>query len=73
MNLLKDLQSDLGLTYLFITHDLAVVKTMAHQIGVLKQGVLIEEQSADALFAEPQHEYTKALLEAAPVLDTTKL
>ena len=68
LNLLKDLQSELGLTYLFITHDLAVVKTMAHQIGVLKQGELIEEQTADALFAQPQHAYTKALLAAAPVL-----
>ena len=68
LNLLKDLQSELGLTYLFITHDLAVVKTMAHQIGVLKQGVLIEEQSADDLFASPQHQYTKDLLAAAPVL-----
>lgn len=69
LNLLKDLQSELGLTYLFITHDLAVVKTMAHQIGVLKHGVLVEEQAADALFAEPQHEYTRDLLAAAPVLD----
>lgn len=72
LNLLKDLQSDLGLTYLFITHDLAVVKTMAHQIGVLKEGELVEEQGADALFADPQHEYTKALLAAAPVLETSK-
>ena len=71
LNLLKDLQADLGLTYLFITHDLAVVKTMAHKIGVLKQGVLIEEQSADALFATPKHDYTKALLAAAPVLSTS--
>ena len=71
LNLLKGLQSELGLTYLFITHDLAVVKTMAHQIGVLKQGELIEEQTADALFAQPQHAYTKALLAAAPVLSAT--
>lgn len=68
LNLLKDLQKELGLTYLFITHDLAVVKTMAHQIGVLKHGELVEEQAADALFAQPQHDYTKALLAAAPVL-----
>lgn len=69
LNLLKDLQSELGLTYLFITHDLAVVKTMAHQIGVLQRGVLVEEQAADDLFAAPQHEYTRDLLAAAPVLD----
>ncbi len=69
LNLLKDLQTELGLTYLFITHDLPVVRIMAHQIGVLKQGKLVEEQNADELFANPQHEYTKGLLEAAPVLD----
>lgn len=69
LNLLKELQTELGLTYLFITHDLAVVKTMAHRIGVLKQGELVEEQAADDLFAAPQHQYTQDLLAAAPVLD----
>jgi peptide/nickel transport system ATP-binding protein len=68
LNLLKQLQNDLNLTYLFITHDLAVVKTMAHQIGVLRQGELVEEQPAQALFANPQHSYTQNLLQAAPVL-----
>lgn len=70
LNLLKELQADLGLTYLFITHDLAVVKTMAHQIGVLRQGELIEEQSADQLFTSPAQQYTRDLLASAPVLDT---
>ncbi len=68
LNLLKLLQKELGLTYLFITHDLAVVKTMAHRVGILKQGELVEEQSTEALFAKPQHAYTKSLLAAAPVL-----
>ncbi|MGB0956852.1 MAG: ATP-binding cassette domain-containing protein [Litorivicinus sp.] len=68
LNLLKQLQRDLGLTYLFITHDLAVVRTMAHQIGVMKQGALVEAQSADALFASPQHAYTQMLLDSAPIV-----
>lgn len=68
LNLLKQLQRDLGLTYLFITHDLAVVRSMAHHIGVLKQGTLVEQASADDLFASPQHEYTQMLLDAAPVI-----
>lgn len=68
LNLLKALQRDLGLTYMFITHDLAVVRTMAHRIGVLKQGVLVEEQDADNLFQSPQHEYTRMLLRSSPIL-----
>ncbi|QGG80085.1 ATP-binding cassette domain-containing protein [Litorivicinus lipolyticus] len=68
LNLLKQLQRDLGLTYLFITHDLAVVRTMAHRIGVMRQGAWVEEQSADALFASPQDPYTQMLLTSAPVI-----
>ena len=68
LNLLKSLQKDIGLTYLFITHDFAVVRTMAHHIGVLKNGILMEEQSADDLFASPQTDYTKQLLKATPKL-----
>lgn len=68
LNLLKQLQHELNLTYLFITHDLAVVKTMAHRIGVLREGELVEEQSASDLFTNPQHSYTQKLLKAAPVL-----
>ena len=54
LNLLKRLQNDLGLTYLFITHDLAVVRVMAHRIGVLKSGRLIEEESTESLIESPQ-------------------
>ena len=66
LNLLKQLQNDLGLTYLFITHDLAVVRVMAHRIGVLKSGRLIEEESTESLIESPQSEYTKMLIRSAP-------
>ena len=66
LNLLKGLQNDLGLTYLFITHDLAVVRVMAHRIGVLKSGRLIEEESTESLIESPQSEYTKMLIRSAP-------
>ena len=56
---------------MFITHDLAVVSTMANRIGVLNQGVLVEEQDTAALFADPQQDYTKMLLSAAPKIDFT--
>ena len=69
LNLLKALQKDFGLTYLFITHDLAVVSTMANRIGVLNQGVLVEEQVTTDLFSKPQQDYTKMLLAAAPKID----
>jgi peptide/nickel transport system ATP-binding protein len=68
LNLLKQLQRDLGLTYLFITHDLAVVRNMAHRIGVLQSGKLVEEQDANILFGSPQSDYTKMLLKSAPRL-----
>lgn len=69
LNLLKQLQRELGLTYLFITHDLAVVRSVAHKIGVLRRGELVEEGAADQVFADPRHEYTQILLSAAPVID----
>lgn len=69
LNLLKSLQQDFGLTYLFITHDLAVVSTMANKIGVLNQGVLVEEQATVDLFSKPQQDYTKMLLSAAPKIE----
>jgi peptide/nickel transport system ATP-binding protein len=69
LNLLKALQKDFGLTYLFITHDLAVVSTMANKIGVLNQGVLVEEQDTAKLFSKPQQDYTKMLLSSAPKIE----
>ena len=68
LNLLKQLQRDLGLTYLFITHDLAVVATMASRIGVLQSGKLVEEGDSEALFANPQTDYTRMLIDSAPRL-----
>ena len=69
LNLMRDLQDELGLTYLFISHDLAVVRHMADRIGVLYLGRLVEIASARALFAKPRHPYTKMLLDAVPDLE----
>lgn len=69
LNLMRDLQRDLGLTYLFITHDLAVVRYMADQVGVLYLGRLIETAPRTALFSDPRHPYTQMLLDSAPQLD----
>ena len=66
LNLLKDLQKQFALTYLFISHDLAVISTMATMIGVLKEGKLVEEAKPKDLFQKPKHPYTKMLLKAAP-------
>lgn len=69
LNLMSDLQEKLGLTYLFITHDLAVVQHMADRIGVLYLGRLVEEAAAEELFARPRHPYTQMLFDAAPRMD----
>ena len=69
LNLMRDLQDSLGLTYLFISHDLTVVRHMADRIGVLYLGRLVEEADPAALFAHPRHPYTQLLLAAAPRVD----
>ena len=69
LNLLKDLQRDFGLTYLFISHDLAVVRTMADEIAVMNQGKLVEVGPAEEVYLTPKDEYTKALFAAVPVPD----
>jgi oligopeptide transport system ATP-binding protein len=69
LNLLKDLQRDFGLTYLFISHDLAVVRTMSDRIAVMNQGKLVEVGTAEQVYHEPRDEYTKALFAAVPVPD----
>ncbi len=66
LNLLRDLQQRLGLTYLFISHNLAVVRHMATRVGVLYLGRLVEEAPARMLFAAPKHPYTRMLLDAVP-------
>jgi oligopeptide/dipeptide ABC transporter ATP-binding protein len=70
LNLLKDLQQRLGLTYLFISHDLAVVKHIATRVAVMYLGRIVESATRDAIFAEPRHPYTQALLSAVPVPST---
>jgi oligopeptide transport system ATP-binding protein len=69
LNLLKDLQRDFGLTYLFISHDLAVVRTMSDEIAVMNQGKLVEVGPAEDVYLRPKDEYTKALFAAVPVPD----
>jgi len=66
VNLLQDLQEELGLTYLFIAHDLAVVEHMSDQVLVMYRGKIVEAASAEAIYENPQHEYTKKLLAAVP-------
>jgi len=69
LNLLKDLQQDFGLTYLFIAHDLAVVRSMSDRIAVMNKGKLVEIGPAEELYASPREDYTKALLSAVPIPD----
>jgi peptide/nickel transport system ATP-binding protein len=69
INLLADLQAELGLTYLIIAHDLAVVRHICDRVGVMYLGALVEEADADDLYGEPLHPYTRALLSAVPVPD----
>jgi len=71
INLLEDLRQDLGLTYLFIGHDLGVVKHLCHRVAVMYLGKLVELADGDDLFAAPAHPYTRALLTAVPVPDPT--
>jgi peptide/nickel transport system ATP-binding protein len=71
LNLMKDLQSEFGLTYLFISHDLSVVRHMANRIGVLYLGRLAEVAESRTLFTNPRHPYTKMLLDAVPDLEMT--
>lgn len=69
INLLRDIQRELGLSYLFISHDLAVVRAMSDQIYVMRSGEVVERGAAHDVFTRPQHEYTKRLLDAVPVPD----
>ena len=69
LNLLRELQTELGLTYLFISHDLAVIRYMSSTVAVMQQGRIVEIGARDALFANPQHEYTRGLMAAIPIAD----
>ncbi|MCT1477408.1 ABC transporter ATP-binding protein [Microbacterium sp. p3-SID336] len=69
LNLLRELQAELGLTYLFISHDLAVIRYMSSTVAVMQQGRIVEIGARDELFANPQHAYTRSLMAAIPVAD----
>jgi dipeptide transport system ATP-binding protein len=72
LNLLADLQDQLGLAYVFISHDLSVVRHIADDVMVMYLGHVVEQGSRDAVFGNPLHPYTKALLSATPVADPTR-
>ena len=69
LNLLKDLQKEMGLTYLFIAHNLAVVNYMAERVAVMAAGRIVEIGPSRAIFEAPAHPYTRALLKAVPFAD----
>ncbi|MDQ2092423.1 ABC transporter ATP-binding protein [Marimonas arenosa] len=72
LNLMMELQAELGVSYLFISHDMAVVERVAHRVGVMYLGRLVEIGSRQQVFENPQHSYTKSLLSAVPVADPTQ-
>jgi peptide/nickel transport system ATP-binding protein len=72
MELFADLQDELGLTYLFISHDLSVVERSCDEVAVMYFGKIVEHRPTSELFADPQHDYTKALLSAVPISDPSE-
>jgi peptide/nickel transport system ATP-binding protein/oligopeptide transport system ATP-binding protein len=66
VNLLQDLQEQLGLTYIFIAHDLAVVEHISDEVLVMQQGKIVERATAEEIYSNPQHPYTRQLLQAVP-------
>jgi len=73
LNLLKDLQAEFGLAYLFVAHDLAVVRTMSDDIAVMNKGKIVEAGTSEEVYSNPKDEYTKALLAAVPVPDPHRM
>ena len=69
LGLLRDLQDRLGLTYLFITHNLSVVAYIAHYVAVMHQGKIVEQGPTDEILDSPQHPYTQQLLSAIPQME----
>ena len=72
LNLLLDLQQEFGLSYLFVSHNLSVVKHLAHEVVVMLRGVVVEQGDSDEVFSSPQHEYTRRLLAAVPQPDSAR-
>ena len=72
LNLLLDLQQEFGLSYVFISHNLSVVKHLAHHVAVMYRGVIVEQGDSDEIFNRPQHEYTRRLLAAVPQPDSAR-
>lgn len=72
VNLLSDLRQEMGLSILFISHDLSIVRTLCDRVSVIYQGEIVEEEECAALFDDPQDEYTKVLLSAIPRLERTR-
>ncbi|MFK7764983.1 MAG: dipeptide ABC transporter ATP-binding protein [Roseobacter sp.] len=72
LTLLEDIRDRMGLSYLFISHDLAVVARIADEVAVMRQGVVVEQASPDALFYNPRHPYTRALIAAQPTPDVNR-
>ena len=73
LNLLRELKDERGLTYLFITHDLAVARHLADRIAVMQRGEIVELRTSTDLFADPWHSYTRTLLASSPALDDAHL
>ena len=73
INLLKDLQREFGLAYLFIAHDLAVVRSVSDRIAVMHRGVIVESGPAETVYTSPKEEYTRALLASVPVPDPERM
>lgn len=73
LNLMQDLQEQLGLTYIFVTHDLSVVRHISDKIAVMYLGNMVEYADAEELFANPLHPYTQALLASVPTTDLSKV
>lgn len=72
LNLMMELQAELGLSFLFISHDMAVVERVSHRVGVMYLGRIVEIGSRQAVFEDPRHPYTRALMQAVPIADPTR-
>jgi ABC-type oligopeptide transport system ATPase subunit len=72
LNLFRDTRRDLGLTYLFVSHNLGVIRYVSDRVAVMRLGRIVEQGTAEQIFTAPQHEYTQALLSAVPDIDPAK-